>query len=647
MNPFTILKNKLNDVPPKIVQFIENLNSPTNLSNNNNYFKPKNCKNILRNIFNNEESYFLFFNLLNDEEIYCFRHVTHLINFLQQWKEEETQPLLKSENQENLQKNKQLFWIDCQSCSFEDMKILQNYFKFHEITIEDCINHFDQTEKWECFDNYFYFTIKALSKINKNNNNSTTESNNNTFTKSSFEIPLNPTTTIGLKRFKFTTTNNNKKSTTTTTTLQQQEGKDFVNFLLFKNCLLTIHQKPYQGQDLILNRIENDVYKKHFIGRKAYSTNEMNNLLNDDEDNDDGPSIVSTNPIGSTGGIVGGVNDDNKNQQQQLRLTENFDRAPYLKRVITTAGMLNNSSSSPKTTTFNLNNNNNNSKHSKQFYPSKNLKTNQQITPCFIFYIIFDCIVDKIIITIDSFIRKVNTMDENTISFSGSYNNLPNRKTDFLSDIGNMKKQANYHKRFVKQKLNMLSLLIVPNFNNLVQTTRCYEDNNVSSPGSPNNNKGNVNLINSSMRMNETLKKFNNFNIYNDYEDNNFTININETLILDKFIIFHLRDILDHLNFCNERLDIANDAIHESHLNYLTKLQMDIAEAGYKQDKLLSRISSFTVVYAISSTIAGVFGMNCKVPFQDENTLFPFFGILSLMLILVLLILLLMRKEWI
>ncbi|KAL9642393.1 hypothetical protein ABK040_014236 [Willaertia magna] len=479
-----------------------------------------------------KEKYFIFFNL-EKEERYLFETATSLIHFLKK-----------------VYKNCKNIWIDCQNVDIKDMLELQKFFKFHEITIEDCTNHFDQTEKWEYFEHYFYCVISSLESTTQLEDSTATSSSiinhNNNHNNSNDNLQSLPY--IGLKdKTKNTTTNNNNNIKK-----QQLEKPIFINILLLSNCILTIHEKTFQGQDLMIQRIENDLYKKFSHQINANINN--NNLMESTSLTNNYSSTTSLNSLNT-------ISDSS---------SSTFENNP----LIWTSPFIN--KNNKINNKINKNNENNKINNLKR---SRNTLT---LNTSYIFYLFFDCIVDKFMSHLDSSIlRKINQLDEMSMSTVNHLKKSQNPIQQFLNQIGFFKKQINLHKKFIKQKHEMLTLLITPSNNNL----------------------------------------------YN--------------------IIFYLRDVLDHLNFCNERLEMSNDALHECHFNYLTKLQIDIANISFKRDNAFDRISTLAILYAPLTLIGGIWGMNCYVPGQGQDDLFWFFGLCLFMVIVVLIILMLLRKNMI
>ncbi|EFC47045.1 predicted protein [Naegleria gruberi] len=114
---------------------------------------------------------------------------------------------------------------------------------------------------------------------------------------------------------------------------------------------------------------------------------------------------------------------------------------------------------------------------------------------------------------------------------------------------------------------------------------------------------------------------------------------------IDKEIQLYLRDVLDHLTYCCDRLDIARDSLHQSHTNYLTRVQIEIAQNAQKTDAFMNRLTVFASIFGPLSVLSGIWGMNVKVPGQDIDSLYWFFGICAFMVILSLTLVMLLRKQ--
>lgn len=107
----------------------------------------------------------------------------------------------------------------------------------------------------------------------------------------------------------------------------------------------------------------------------------------------------------------------------------------------------------------------------------------------------------------------------------------------------------------------------------------------------------------------------------------------------------YLRDVLDHLQMCLGKLDVARRNINQTYSNYATKFHLDIAKATKKTQFFTNQITIFATIWAPVSFISGLFGMNVKIPGQSLNNLYSFFAIVSFLIILTLVMLLYFRKE--
>lgn len=57
------------------------------------------------------------------------------------------------------------YWVDFNSPSEEEAFLLESYFNFHPLAIEDCL-HFLQRPKFDHYDNYTFFVLHSLNKNN-------------------------------------------------------------------------------------------------------------------------------------------------------------------------------------------------------------------------------------------------------------------------------------------------------------------------------------------------------------------------------------------------------------------------------------------------------------------------------------------------
>ncbi|KAL0488169.1 metal ion transporter [Acrasis kona] len=117
----------------------------------------------------------------------------------------------------------------------------------------------------------------------------------------------------------------------------------------------------------------------------------------------------------------------------------------------------------------------------------------------------------------------------------------------------------------------------------------------------------------------------------------------------DRFISEHvsvyMRDVIDHLEFCLDRLDISKDTLTHTHSTYLMRIQIEIARTSSRTGSVINRLSFYATVAAPPALLSGVFGMNIYTPGQDVKDVSWFMGILASMLLLAFIILAKTRKH--
>ncbi|KAJ3499632.1 hypothetical protein NLG97_g192 [Lecanicillium saksenae] len=103
----------------------------------------------------------------------------------------------------------------------------------------------------------------------------------------------------------------------------------------------------------------------------------------------------------------------------------------------------------------------------------------------------------------------------------------------------------------------------------------------------------------------------------------------------------YLGDIQDHVVTMANNLGHCEKLLSRAHSNYLATLSINSISQGTDTNRVLSKITFLASVLVPLNLVSGMFGMNVRVPFQGDNTdsLAPFFGILSFMVVLCSLIL--------
>ncbi|CCF42654.1 magnesium transporter ALR1 [Colletotrichum higginsianum] len=109
-------------------------------------------------------------------------------------------------------------------------------------------------------------------------------------------------------------------------------------------------------------------------------------------------------------------------------------------------------------------------------------------------------------------------------------------------------------------------------------------------------------------------------------------------------IALYLGDIQDHAVTMMNSLVHFDTMLSRSHSNYLAQLSIDNIDMGNRTNEFLSRVTVIATVIVPLNVICGLFGMNVKVPWGDDQNLNAFFGILGGILAFALLSVILARR---
>ncbi|GKT45816.1 putative metal-nicotianamine transporter YSL5 [Colletotrichum spaethianum] len=94
-------------------------------------------------------------------------------------------------------------------------------------------------------------------------------------------------------------------------------------------------------------------------------------------------------------------------------------------------------------------------------------------------------------------------------------------------------------------------------------------------------------------------------------------------------IALYLGDIQDHTVTMMNSLVHFDTMLSRSHSNYLAQLSIDNIDMGNRTNEFLSRVTVIATVIVPLNVVCGLFGMNVKVPWKDDDNLTAFFGILA------------------
>jgi magnesium transporter len=107
-----------------------------------------------------------------------------------------------------------------------------------------------------------------------------------------------------------------------------------------------------------------------------------------------------------------------------------------------------------------------------------------------------------------------------------------------------------------------------------------------------------------------------------------FVITTSSSLIGANVRIY-MRDVLDHLLSCIERLESSKDTLTHTHSNYLTKVQLSIAQASRGRTDAMNKIGIIAFIFTPISIVPGLWGVNVPVPGGDVTNLSPFLGVMA------------------
>lgn len=95
----------------------------------------------------------------------------------------------------------------------------------------------------------------------------------------------------------------------------------------------------------------------------------------------------------------------------------------------------------------------------------------------------------------------------------------------------------------------------------------------------------------------------------------------------------YLGDIQDHVVTMMTNLGHFEKMLTRAHSNYLTQLSISNIRQVTETNASLSKITFLASVLVPLNLISGTFGMNVTVPFQTNESLAPFFGIIGVMIV--------------
>jgi len=109
----------------------------------------------------------------------------------------------------------------------------------------------------------------------------------------------------------------------------------------------------------------------------------------------------------------------------------------------------------------------------------------------------------------------------------------------------------------------------------------------------------------------------------------------------------YLGDVLDHAITMTHSLTTCDATLTRAHSNYLSQINVELAEASNKTNAIVTRFTVFAQILFPLNIITGLFGMNVHIPGQGGDTFIWFAGILTGMLVIIIVgVLFARRMRW-
>eukprot|EP00669_Euglena_mutabilis_P008245 TRINITY_DN3342_c0_g1_i1.p1 TRINITY_DN3342_c0_g1~~TRINITY_DN3342_c0_g1_i1.p1 ORF type:complete len:226 (-),score=44.05 TRINITY_DN3342_c0_g1_i1:268-849(-) len=93
---------------------------------------------------------------------------------------------------------------------------------------------------------------------------------------------------------------------------------------------------------------------------------------------------------------------------------------------------------------------------------------------------------------------------------------------------------------------------------------------------------------------------------------------------------FYLRDVCDHVIWCDNRLNFADQVLSLASSNYLTAIDNETTRIANNNNTLMRKFTVAELLFFNYLNIVGMWGMNVKVPWGDDGVdenYGPFYGL--------------------
>uniref|UniRef100_A0A7S1JBE5 Magnesium transporter n=2 Tax=Eutreptiella gymnastica TaxID=73025 RepID=A0A7S1JBE5_9EUGL len=94
-------------------------------------------------------------------------------------------------------------------------------------------------------------------------------------------------------------------------------------------------------------------------------------------------------------------------------------------------------------------------------------------------------------------------------------------------------------------------------------------------------------------------------------------------------IKLYMRDVIDHIAWCSQRLDSGNEILAQANSNYLACISIEAAELSNRTNAMMQKLSLLATVVVPFTLVASLLGMNVRVPGQDVDSTVPFWSIVG------------------
>ncbi len=96
----------------------------------------------------------------------------------------------------------------------------------------------------------------------------------------------------------------------------------------------------------------------------------------------------------------------------------------------------------------------------------------------------------------------------------------------------------------------------------------------------------------------------------------------------------YLGDIQDHVVTMMNGLTQSERMLSRCHSSYLAQLSINNIDQGNRTIKFLSRVTVLAAALVPLNLVCFLFGMNIKVPWEDDNNLNAFLGLMSFIILI-------------